>query len=104
MSMTNQVFDVDDPCPNQPSAYENKQAAELYRDARLWRENQQALADVRTLDEWHKRTGKPPFRTEEHDGHWLCHSPDEHLDSDGHGPTPDAARAKAASWVREQGK
>lgn len=104
--MTNQVFDVDDPCPNQPSAYENRQAAELYRDARLWRENQQALADARTLDA--AATPKSFWRTTPALNCWECcrmvwadsgwRSAEELFD----GLTPEDARAKAAAWVREQ--
>lgn len=76
----------------------------------------QALADVRTLDEWaadrerdegpetaSHTTRRPtnPIR-----GEWVTHlfsgyegDEDQH---DFYGATPDEARAKAAAWVREQ--
>lgn len=67
----------------------------------------QALADVRTLDDWAKHTGRHWAINDEGDdvtgpywcvftlqgGHMLLGTP---------GQTPDEARAKAAAWVREQ--
>jgi hypothetical protein len=87
------------------------------------RADAQALADVRTLDEW-KRAGKWRSWTM-HDNvttgaalsstpsHacWL-HDTDARVETDGFatigqnhgGATEEAARAKAAAWCREQGK
>lgn len=62
----------------------------------------QALADVRTLDEWAAgqpiRTPSPsPYKTEVGDWFiWL--STGNYFDA----PTPEGARAKVAEWVRKQ--
>jgi hypothetical protein len=72
--VTNQIFDVDDDERGQPSAYENKQAAELVRVANLWRQHGRALWAVRVLDRWAEKTGE----TASHDtcrkpiGTWWC--------------------------------
>jgi hypothetical protein len=79
-----------------------------------------ALADVRTLDEW---AGMRPLHDPDRMAGWkwslvdegVLDAPDRFMcelrnlrcpeDEDGEcftGPTPDAARAKAAAWVREQ--
>lgn len=67
----------------------------------------QALADVRTLDEWAKADDAK---------YWTCgpvyfgagyycslrYDSEPHSRMSGHGPTPDAARHAAAEWVRGQ--
>ena len=73
----------------------------------LWGELQ-ALADVRTLDEWAACTSPTEWRRREVrlitvgiGLGWAVHL----ADAEGHtfeGATPDEARAKAAAWVREQ--
>jgi len=65
----------------------------------LFREEAQALADVRTLDEHIPRGSDGNVRIAV-----LGPADSEGIRDTfvGVGPTPDAARAKAAAWVREQ--
>lgn len=64
----------------------------------------QALADVRTLDEWAKANGARWSCTPWNDGWAVCIRRGPHADLSPHhaGPTPDAARHAAAEWVRGQ--
>ncbi len=74
----------------------------------------QALADVRTLDEWAVRHPGLAFLTQDfgisatgnhaeddHSERWACLAPSS-LALRFLGPTPDAARHAAAEWVRGQ--
>jgi hypothetical protein len=89
---------------NSPRTWDADMCAILQRNMPELLADAQALADMRTLDEWAAgqpiRTPSPsPHRTEVGDWFiWL--STGKYFD----GPTPEAARAKAAAWVREQGK
>lgn len=71
------------------------EAVQLYADA-------QALADVRTLDDWakfHRDYAPAPRPYAPASGGWFIQlAPFKAFD----GSTPDEARAKAAAWVREQ--
>jgi len=67
------------------------------------RADAQALADVRTLDEWAEAV---PFRSwrsshDSHDRRVTVYETSRTYHAFA-GPTSDAARSKAAAWVREQ--
>lgn len=74
----------------------------------------QALADVRTLDDWIRQRRYRYYSVDNHpaaSADWICslHDPDIECEDDapdttaqGRGPTPDAARRAAAEWVRGQ--
>jgi hypothetical protein len=79
---------------------------ELIRHSDLLAEANEALADVRTLDDWRS---KSPERTwlMSGDGWAWCRLYDHGVrdcQNSFDGATPDEARAKAAAWVREQAK
>jgi hypothetical protein len=71
------------------------------------RADAQALVDVRTLDDWatsNKRQVPSPEPSETRPDVWMVVIPAKHSVDVRvfEGPTPEAARAKAAAWVREQ--
>lgn len=69
-----------------------------------------ALVDVRALDEWRFRGGRRSWYMVQDPGNEeieSCNLLDDiaapgHRKHQFYGPTPEAARAKAAAWVREQ--
>lgn len=64
--------------------------------------NEQALADVRTLDEWAAASYMRSWRLshDPHDYRVTFYSAAGRIEGQVCGPTPDAARAAAAAWVR----
>jgi len=75
-------------------------AADYVRKAR---EDAQALADVRTLDEWVLRNAERSVELYQHDdGQTLTMRDEEEDRFDFFGATPEGARAQAAECVRKQ--
>jgi len=82
----------------------------IWNMRRKLRADAQALADVRTLDVWAGDWGwlcphVSDFSTGKRVGYIVQHGNSSERKLPGRetiGPTPEAARAKAAAWVREQ--
>lgn len=71
-------------------------------DVRAVAADAQALADVRTLDEWAVRNGEQvPSPRQGADGLWYVGAVGGMYNASEDSATPDEARAKAAAWARE---
>lgn len=85
----------------------NLDATTAATDASI-RADAQALADVRTLDDWAKGGKLLEWSVTDcsypgHDPkHWCCRLATTAGNTYLYGATPDEARAKAAAWVRGQ--
>lgn len=100
----NNIAEVIEICPGDLSESARRtMAAQLREASAAMQADAQALADVRTLDAYYaKEQLDEPLAPHINDsGSWVVLCAGTPV---GWGPTPDAARALAAAWVREQAK